>query len=104
MAEDKSGFDYNPQARIMRQVVLDDDQPEKLFLPWEQDVTELVDENHALEEAHSRHGADLRLAARIPIAEYLDLQRQGITQDPVAFKRWLNDPDRRKYRVWKGQL
>jgi len=103
MAEDKSGFDYNPQAKILRQVVLDEDAG-KLYLPWEQDVTELIDENQAMEEEHSRAGADMRLAARIPIAEYMDLQRQGIDRDPVAFKRWLNDPDRRKYRVWKGRL
>ena len=74
------------------------------YLEQVQDVTDIVEENKALynlSDGVPRFGDGKRVAS-IPMVIYMELQRQGITKDPVAFKRWLNDPDNRCFRTLPG--
>jgi len=72
----------------------------------EQDVTELVESNKALYNLVDERTpwAEGRRVASIPMNVYLDLVQKGVTKDPKAFKRWLNDPDNRFFRTSPGTV
>jgi hypothetical protein len=64
-----------------------------------------------IERAKAIHGltdgswkGDMHLVASIPMSIYMDLVRQGITQDPVRMKQWLNDRDNRVFRTKDGTV
>jgi hypothetical protein len=103
MAEDKSLLRYNPAIKKTSSLILDDEKPDTLNVAWSQDVTDIIKQNQIDEEDHKPRG-DLKLAARIPLAVWNHLQEIGIAKDPEALKKWLNDPDNRAHRVWKGRL
>lgn len=42
--------------------------------------------------------------ASIPLVIYQELVRKGIADDPVAMKKWLNDPDNRYFRTAPGRV
>ena len=46
---------------------------------------------------------ELRLLAEMPMTEYLRACEEGWINDPVALRRWLNDPDNRDCRVHHGR-
>ena len=50
------------------------------------------------------HWGDMTRVASIPLSLYFDLKKKGIADDPVAMKRWLNDPDQRFFRTRPGRL
>jgi hypothetical protein len=45
-----------------------------------------------------------KMVASIPLSIYWDLKKKGIADDPVAMKRWLNDPDNAAFRTWPGRV
>lgn len=45
---------------------------------------------------------DMHRVASIPMAVYYDLKAKGVIDDPVAMKKWLNDPDNRFFRTRPG--
>lgn len=47
---------------------------------------------------------DMSRVASIPLSVYYELKRRGITNDPKAMKRWLNDPDNRAFRTREGTV
>jgi hypothetical protein len=67
-----------------------------------QDVTSIVEANKAL--ASHTPGKEWRHTAQIPLVIYYELKRKGITDDPVAFAKWLDDRDNQVFRIWKGKL
>lgn len=86
-----------------------DDSNDTFTIQTEQDCTDLIE----LNKAHMREfssgkdkwgdGYDHRTkVASIPLNLYMDLVKKGITRDPVAFKRWLNDPDNFAFRTRPG--
>ena len=103
MAEDKSSLQFNPLIKKTSQIILDDERPDQLNIAWSQDVTDIIKQNRVDEEDH-KSGGDLKLAARIPLAVWNDLLAQGIAQDPDALKKWMNDPENRDFRVWRGRV
>lgn len=103
MAEDKAFLRYNPATGKKSTLILDDDAPDKMHVSWEQDVSDIVKQNRWDEENH-KSGGDMKFAARIPLAVWNHLQEVGIAKDPEALKKWLNDPENREFRVWKGHL
>jgi hypothetical protein len=54
-------------------------------------------------DERARYGEMDRVAS-IPMNLYFELKRNGIADDPVAFKRWLDDPDNRAFRTRPGRL
>ena len=74
------------------------------YIEQVQDVTALVEENRALyncADGVPQFGDGKRIAS-IPMVIWNDLERQGITKDKKAFRRWLNDPDNRAFRTLPG--
>ena len=47
---------------------------------------------------------DMAWVARIPLAVYQSLQKQGIANDPKKFKAWLNSNENRVFRTRPGRV
>lgn len=45
-----------------------------------------------------------RHLAKIPLTIYTELGRQGILGDKERFRKWLNDPDNKVWRVAGGKV
>lgn len=103
-------FDYDPLTGVTEWFEYDDTN-DTFTICNSQDVEAIVEHNKAKfneftsardawgdKIGHSTH------AATIPLNIYFDLQRKGILRDPVAFKRWLNDPDNSAFRTRPGTL
>lgn len=72
-----------------------------------QNVEDVAEENkqtfNQFDERANWKG-DMHRVASIPMSIFYDLQRKGILNDPVAMKKWLNDPDNRVFRTRPGQV
>ena len=49
-------------------------------------------------------GKEFRHVAEIPMVIYQGMVRDGSIRDKRALKKWLNDPDNKLFRVWKGKI
>lgn len=67
-----------------------------------QDVSGIIKAAHIL--ADEPPGNDFRHAAFVPEQVVNQAFLDGWFHDPVAWKRWANDPDNACYRTWKGRL
>ena len=67
-----------------------------------QDVTHIVEAAKILSE--QTPGKDFRAAALIPEVVMNQAMTEGWFHDKKAWKRWANDPDNSKYRIWNGRL
>ena len=74
-------------------------------------VIEKVQEVQAIADSNKRQYndtpdrySDVNKVASIPLSVYYELKRQGIADDPVALKKWLNDSDNRVFRTRAGTL
>ena len=47
---------------------------------------------------------DLHQVAEIPMTIIMDIQRQGIIDDPKRFRKWLNDRDNKVFRTRPGRV
>lgn len=47
---------------------------------------------------------EMAKVASIPLDVYFRLQQTGITNDPKAFKKWLNAPENVMYRTKNGEV
>jgi len=74
-----------------------------LVVHTEQDVGAILDNVHELREhtTPNRQGF-ARFAARVPVTVYEQSIREG--WDDADWKRWLNDPDNKAFRVWQGRV
>jgi len=52
----------------------------------------------------NKPGKDLRHVAEVPIIIYNKAVREGWVNDRAAWKKWLNDPDNKLFRTWKGKV
>jgi len=69
-----------------------------------QDVTSIVEANkRQYNEAPQKYG-DMNKVASIPLSVYYELKRQGIADDPKAFRKWLNDSNNQAFRTRLGTL
>lgn len=71
-----------------------------------QDATEIVEVNKmfmADTDEHARYG-DMSRVASIPTVLWFELVRNGVADDPVRLRKWLNDPDNRLFRTRPGRV
>lgn len=94
---------FDPTTKIKKQLNFDD---KKIIKTTTQDVTDLINKNQRLVTADDGFtpSRDMKRAATIPVALYWELKREGIIDDPVAMKKWLNDGDNRKWRTSEGRI
>ena len=96
-------FNIDPVSGI-KSVWRYDDATDTAFIEKRQDVTEIIDNNkRQFNEDHGRYG-EWNKVASIPLNVYYDLKQKGIVDDPVAMKKWLNDPDNRFFRTRPGRV
>lgn len=97
-------LDYDPLTQIRTDYHEIDDR--HVGFETRQDVTDIIEVNKTfmadVDERH-RYG-DMSRVASIPVSVFFELERTGISRDPVAFKRWLDDPDNRLFRTRPGRL
>jgi hypothetical protein len=69
-----------------------------------QDVSKIAEFNkRQYNETPDKYG-DVNKVASIPLSVYYQLKRQGIADDPVALKKWLNDSENQVFRTRAGKL
>ena len=76
-------------------------------LQTQQDITQIAAANRELyNQVDEKAGwkGDMHRVASIPISVYYDLKAKGIVDDPVAMKRWLNDPENQVFRTRPGRV
>lgn len=53
---------------------------------------------------HIQGGIGKRAIANIDPVTFMMLEAKGILSDPVAFKKWLNDPDNADFKIVEGKV
>lgn len=70
-----------------------------------QDFTDIIEANKAEQNANlSTKGEVMRRQARIPLTLLFRLKQEGIIDDPVRLKKWLEDPVNRHFRTRTDKL
>jgi|TARA_R110001599_G_scaffold206091_1_gene403389 hypothetical protein len=77
-------------------------QDDKTIYHTAQNVRPVIEHARALRELEP--GKTFRHAAEIPKVIWNKALREGWHNDPKAWKRWLNDPDNKAFRVWQGRI
>jgi hypothetical protein len=54
--------------------------------------------------SYLKPGKEFRHVAEIPFVIYQKMVRDGSIRDKRALKKWLNNPDNKLFRVWKGKI
>lgn len=91
---------------VVTETLHEDGAAGRTYLEQEQDVTDIVEANrdlYNLADGVPRFGDGKRVAS-IPIVIWQELDRRGITRDPQAMRRWLNDPNNQAFRTLPGVL
>lgn len=68
-----------------------------------EDVEPAIESAKVLADDHEDRG-DLKHVARVPVTVVEQAMREGWYNDQAAWRKWLSDPDNRKFRVWGGRL
>lgn len=71
-----------------------------------QHVDALLDRNVSSQNAQTRldRWGDGKIVASIPLSIYAELLGSGKVHDQAYLKRWINDPDNRKFRTRLGRI
>ena len=77
-------------------------QDDKNIYHTAQNVRPVIEHARALRELEP--GKTFRHAAEIPKVIWNKALREGWHNDKKAWKRWLNDPDNKAFRVWQGKI
>jgi len=93
---------YQNDGAVKRTMIWEDDQPEKVHIYTEQDLTQTFENNKIMRELHPRRSNNKLVARGVPVSVY----EKSILEnwDDNDWKRWLNDSDNAAFRVWKGQV
>ena len=83
-----------------------DDAIDAMHFIEEQDVTALLEWNKKLYNEPGKWG-DGAVVAKMPMVLREQLKRDGVIRedgDTTLYKRWLNDPDNRGWRIRPGRV
>lgn len=71
-----------------------------------QDAEPIIERNKRWQNEGQGVGTNFRHAAHIPAIVYLDLEKKGYFRpgNERLLNAWLNDPDNRHFRVWRGRV
>lgn len=81
-----------------------DEHTDEAIITKEQDVSAIIDQNKREFNAAPERWGEWTKVGTIPLSVYYELERQGITKDQEAMKKWLNDPDNRYFRTRPGTV
>ena len=97
---------------VTKTILHSDDSEGKIHIETTQDIQPVLEENKIrrnLGEFHNKK-KDWYHAASIPLVVVQQLVKKGImhphgaVKDKARFKKWVNDPDNRAFRIWQGNL
>ena len=97
---DKKLVQYDPDSKSGLQFLHDSGTGESAVRQVQETKPILEANLDARNQPHFRkNGEEFRRVASIPMVVYNELVRQGITKDPAAIKRWLNDSANMAFRT-----
>lgn len=97
-------FIYDAGGNVIREVITQDlDGKDTFHVRTRVNADPIIRANRISEENH-KQGGHRKLAARVPITVYEKAVREGWANDQAAWRKFLNDPDNRAWRVWQGRL
>ena len=97
-------FLYDSRGHIIREFVAQDTDDDGTYhVHTRVNADPILRRNKMLQENHAARG-DMKHVASIPITVYEKALREGWAEDKAAWKRYLNDPDNRAFRVWEGRV
>ena len=78
----------------------------KLTIHNVQDAEPIIERNKRWQNEGQGVGKHFRHAAHLPAMVYLDLEKRGFFKpgNEKLLSTWLNDPDNRYFRVWRGRV
>ena len=54
--------------------------------------------------SNGKQGSELKHVAEVPMVIYQQAIREGWANDKKKWKKWLNDPDNKLFRIWQGRV
>lgn len=87
----------------VRRTLIADKEEGNLAVFTEFDAEQFIKTNRALAETHVQ-GSDNKLVARVPITVVEKAMVEGWFDDEEAWRKFLNDPENRDFRIWPGRL
>lgn len=99
---DHEKFDYHNDG-LLRRHAANDRNGAGFVIASEMECESVIRENRALRENQTGK-EEFRLAARIPVPLVEGMMRDGSFHDDDAWKKLLNNPDFREFRVWGGRI
>jgi hypothetical protein len=83
-----------------------DDDTDKFTIETVQPMDELLELNQLQRNEQTRlhRFGDGKKVATIPMSIWGEWMATGKDKDPAFIKRWLNDPENRKYRTFLGKV
>ena len=88
---------YRNSDGVRRTMITDSDRPDEVIVKTEVDVTGVFDNNKIMRELHPTNSVNKLLARGIPMTVY---EKSVLEQwDDGDWKRWLNDPDNKMFRI-----
>jgi hypothetical protein len=98
-----SKFTYvvDPVARIKRTMIVDSERPYSPVVQLEQDIEPILAACARDRDLHPARSTN-KVVAKVPIGIY----EQSIHEqwDESDWKKWLNDPQNKPFRVWQGKV
>lgn len=93
---------YSAGGHIRRTLLTDWEQPYKLVVQTEIDLSDVERNNRELAELHPRNSRNKLIARGVPATVW----EQSIHEqwDEADWAKWLNDPDNKAFRVWPGRV
>lgn len=101
---DKRLFEHDPLTGTTSWFHYDEENDD-FIIHTQQETQDIVDQNiRDSNDASTGWQGDWHRVASIPLTVFVDLQKKGIMDDPVALKKWLNDPDNAYFRTKHGMV
>lgn len=100
---------YDRFGGVTRSIVTHESDPEGQFhVQTSQDMTPVIDTVTSMREANQvvghRKSRNMVPVAEIPMVIYEQAMREGWAEDQAAWRRWLNDPDNKAFRITDGRV
>ena len=87
------------QSGVISEFATEDD---KNIYHTTQNVQPILDNVKNL--SHGKQGKELMHVAEVPMVIYQQAIREGWANDKKKWKKWLNDPDNKLFRIWPGKI
>lgn len=98
----ESRFKYHSQDGVTRTIVHDDAGPSHHFQVHTQLEMDGILSSIDQDRDNIRPGSVNKLVARVPMTIYEQALHEGWDEDD--WKKWLNNPENKPFRIWPGKI